>query len=293
MNLPKKCTPSIEHVKAFWDSHPLFSGEFDGEVGSKEYFERHEKVIINDCMAGSFDDRFFNFLESGRSILDVGCGPGFWVRQFCRMGLNVSACDLSKTAVELTKKSLNLFDLEAHVLEGNAESLSYKDESFDYINCQGVIHHTPNTAVCIREFFRVLKPGGLVCFSVYHRNLVLRSPIVLRMLSAILSRRVGLKGRGRENILTKSDPDEIVRRFDGEENPLGKSYTVGEMLNMIRSNNLIPIKTWHHYFPARAFHLKIPKRLHKVLNDCLGLLVVYLAKKPEHQKEITTLEACE
>ena len=292
MNRAQDKTISLQEVKSFWDSNPLFFGEFDGDLGSREYFEQHEKIVIDDCMAGELDERFFSFLDSGHSILDIGCGPGFWVRHFCRMGLNVFACDLSTTAVELTKKSLELYGLKAQLSEGNAESLSYRDGSFDYLNCQGVIHHTPNTAGCIGEFFRVLKPGGLVCFSVYHRNFVLRSPIVLRMVSAALSRRVGLKGRGREHILRESDPDEIVRLFDGEDNPLGKSYTVDEMLNMIRSNNLIPIKTWHHYFPARGFHLKISKRLHKVLNDRFGLLIVYLAKKPEHQNETALLEAC-
>ena len=291
MNPAQNRAVSLHEIKSFWDSNPLFFGEFDGDLGSKGYFEEHEKVVIADCMAGELDNRFFDFLESESSILDIGCGPGFWVRQFCRMGLNVFACDLSKTAVELTKKSLKLYGLTAQLSEGNAETLPYKDESFDYINCQGVIHHTPNTAVCVGEFFRVLKPGGLGCFSVYHRNLVLRSPILLRVLSAVLSQRVSLKGRGRENILRKSDPDEIVRRFDGEENPLGKAYTVSEMLDIIRSNGLSPIKTWHHYFPVRAFQINLPKRLHKVLNDCFGLLIVCLAKKPKNQNETVSLEA--
>jgi 2-polyprenyl-3-methyl-5-hydroxy-6-metoxy-1,4-benzoquinol methylase len=282
MTLTQNKPVSLKEIKNFWDLNPLFFGEFDGDLGSREYFEQHEKTVIEDCMAGALDNRFFSFIHSGRSILDIGCGPGFWVRQFCRMGLNVFACDLSRTAVELTKKSLELYGLTAQLTEGNAESLAYRDESFDYLNCQGVIHHTPDTTGCLGEFFRVLKPGGVVCFSVYHRNFFLRSPAVLRVLSVALSGRVGLKGRGRENILRKPDPDEIVRLFDGDENPLGKSYTVGEMLNMIRFNNLIPIKTWHHYFPARAFHLRISKRLHKILNDCFGLLIVYIAKKPEH-----------
>lgn len=281
MNLPNKGTPSIEHVKEFWDSNPLFSGEFDGEVGSREYFERHEKVIMNDCMAGSFDDRFFNFLESDRSILDIGCGPGFWVRKFCRMGLTVYACDLSTTAVELTKKSLQLFDLKAHVLEGNAENLPYRDESFDYVNCQGVIHHTPDTEKCIGEFFRILKPGGLVSFSVYHRNVILRSPLLLSILSALFTRWVDLRGRGREAIMWASNADEIVRLYDGKDNPLGKSYTVDDVLTMIRSHNLICIRKWHTNFPARSLPFRIPRSLHKFLNDYFGLLVVFLARKPK------------
>ena len=281
MNFPDNHDPSIEDVKEFWDSNPLFSGEYDGELGSRKYFEQHEKTIIEDCMAGSVDDRFINFLEDKRTILDIGCGPGFWVRLFCRMGLKVSSCDLSTTAVELTKKSLELFNLKADVREGNAENLPYKDESFDYINCQGVIHHTPNTEKCIAEFSRVLKAGGLVCFSVYHRNFILRSPVLLKAMSAICGWAVSLKGRGRENMFQESDANEIVRLYDGKDNPIGKSYTVDEILTIIRSNNLILMKKWHHYFPARAFPFGIPRHLHKFLNDYFGLLIVFLARKPE------------
>jgi ubiquinone/menaquinone biosynthesis C-methylase UbiE len=275
--------PSIREVKEFWDLNPLFSGEYKGVVGSRGYFEHHERVIINDCMAGSFDDRFVNFLERDRSILDIGCGPGFWVRQFSRRGLEVSACDLSTTAVELTRKSLELFGVQGDVREGNAENLPYQDESFDYINCQGVIHHTPDTEKCVAEFHRVLKPGGLVSFSVYHRNLVLRSTILLKIVSVFLAHRIGLIGRGRENVLLKSNADEIVRRYDGLNNPIGKAFTADEITSMIRSNNLVFIKKWRHYFPARAFPIRIPQTLHKLLNNHFGLLMVFLARKTERQ----------
>lgn len=270
---------SIEEVKHFWDSNPLFSGEYDGKVGSRNYFEQHEKVIIDDCMAGSFDNRVIDFLKKECTVLDIGCGPGFWVRQFCRMGLNVSACDISTAAVELTKKSLELYDLKADVREGNAEKLLYKDESFDHVNCQGVIHHTPNTEMCISEFHRVLKPNGTACFSVYHRNFILRSPLLLKIVSKLIGHRVALEGRGRENILREPNANEIVRLYDGKDNPIGKSYTVDEMLTMVRDYNLNFIAKWYHFFPARAFPFSIPKHLHKFLNNYFGLLLVLFVKK--------------
>ena len=272
---------TIDDVKQFWDTSPLFSDEYQGTVGSPEFFEYHEKVIVDDIMGSHFDNNFSKYFLKGSSILDVGCGPGFWVRQFCRMGLQVSACDISTTAVNLTKKSLKIFGLNADVKEGNAENLSYDDESFDLINCQGVIHHTPNTEKCISEFYRVLKPGGLVCFSVYYRNFILRHKSMIKIIANLFGKLIVLRGRGRQDLLKQIDAHEIVRLYDGKDNPIGKSYTFDEMRALIKSNNLILVKKWHSYFPVRALPIKIPKSLHRFLNHYFGFLIVFLARKPE------------
>lgn len=47
--------------------------------------------------------------------------------------------------------------------------LKFKDNFFDLITCFGVLHHIPNVGFIIKEFSRVLKPGGI---------LLLREPIV-------------------------------------------------------------------------------------------------------------------
>jgi len=272
---------TINDVKQFWDAYPLFSGEHQGVAGTLEFFEHHEKVIINDIMGGCPDDNFSKYLKRDGSILDIGCGPGFWVRQFCRQGLDVYACDLSTTAVELTEKSLELYNLKADVREGNAEELPYGDESFDYINCQGVIHHTPNTEKCISEFYRVLKPGGLVCFSVYYRNFILRHKLMIKIISKLFGNFIILRGRGRQDLLRQIDAHEIVRLYDGNDNPIGKSYTFDEIKSLIKSNNLILMKKWHSYFPVRALSFNVPKPLHRFLNYYFGFMIVFLARKPE------------
>ena len=272
---------TINDVKQFWDAYPLFSDEHQGVAGTLEFFEHHEKVIINDIMGGRLDDNFLKYFKMGGVVLDIGCGPGFWVRCFLRNGLKVSACDLSSTAVKLTQKSLELYNLKADVREGNAEELSYEDESFDYINCQGVIHHTPNTEKCIYEFYRLLKPGGLVCFSVYYRNFILRHKSMIKIIANLFGKLIVLRGRGRQDLLKQIDAHEIVRRYDGKDNPIGKSYTFDEMIALIKSNNLILVKKWHSYFPVRALPIKIPKSLHRFLNHYFGFLIVFLARKPE------------
>ena len=42
----------------------------------------------------------------------------------------------------------------------NCEKLNFKDESFDFVNCHGVLHHTPNTQEGMNEIYRILKYNG-------------------------------------------------------------------------------------------------------------------------------------
>ena len=200
---------TLDMVKNFWNAHPLFTDEASEEPGTKEWFLAHEAIINSDCLpAGKPDAIFMEALHLGMDICDIGCGPGYWVRHFLRQGfLRVSACDLTPAAIALTRRSLELFGLhtKGEIVEGNAECLPFPDASFDHINCQGVIHHTPDTEQCIREFFRVLRPGGTVCFSVYYKNIILRHPMLLRLVSSIAGNSIALKGRGREHLLQHAD----------------------------------------------------------------------------------------
>ena len=76
---------TINDVYAFWNSHPLFDGEATHPLGSREWFEEHEQVYIDDCFAGQPPAGLFvEGVQRNEPLLDVGCGPGFWVRYFLR-----------------------------------------------------------------------------------------------------------------------------------------------------------------------------------------------------------------
>jgi 2-polyprenyl-3-methyl-5-hydroxy-6-metoxy-1,4-benzoquinol methylase len=273
---------TIDDVRNFWDTNPLFAGESEFQIGSKEWFLEHEKIYIQDCFAGQPPDVIFTSgLTQDTKILDVGCGPGFWVRYFLRKGFfNISACDLSIRAVELTKASLKLFDLkeDIDIKQGNAENLPYEDDSFDHINCQGVIHHTPHPDVCIKEFYRIIRPHGSICLSVYHKHFMLRHPILLKLFTFMFRRFIKMKGRGRTKLLQSGEPEEIVRMYDGEDNPIGKAYTRQELEMMLRGMFKIT-EMGYFFFPARAISIKIPASLHRWLHRALGLMIVVQAVK--------------
>jgi ubiquinone/menaquinone biosynthesis C-methylase UbiE len=94
-------------------------------------------------------------------------------------GIITTSIDLTPKAVKNTKKRLEFLKedyLEIKTLKkcivkvDDAEKLSFKDNTFDFVVSWGVIHHSPYTEKCINEIYRVLKPGGRTSGMVYNKN---------------------------------------------------------------------------------------------------------------------------
>jgi len=277
---------SKAEIKAFWESKPLFAGEVDLDPFSPEFIDAHENVYKQDVFAGrGFPDHYFPF-DPGSSVLDIGCGPGIWTRELCRRGFKVTAIDLTSTAVEITRASLAHRVYQARVQVGDAEQLPFPDASFDGAVSHGAIHHTPNTERCVKEISRVLRPGGIAVVSVYYRNLVLRSPFLTRVTSLLLKRWVGLPGRGRGQMLESGDSEEIIRLYDGADNPLGKAFTRAELVRMFHAASMQVAHVDRYYFPRRAFGRLAPllAPFHGTASSRLGLMITVCARKAGPKK---------
>lgn len=274
---------SIDSVRNFWEENPLWTGETEFEEGTLDFFEEHRTVYHNDCFAGSFDLRFLPIpRKNGQNlrILDLGCGIGFWTTEFGMRGYsNLHAADLTEKALEITSKRLELYGMNAELSLQNAEKTSFDNNFFDHVNCQGVIHHTPDTEATVREIARILREDGTASISVYYRNILLRSWNFLRPLGWVFALfGAKLKGRGRENIFKQGNVDEIVRLYDGLENPIGKSYTRKSFISMLSPYFEIE-ETYLHFFPARSLPFKIPKFLHRILDKRFGFMIYATLRK--------------
>lgn len=277
----------IEEVKRFWEQNPLFVGESELIPGSAEFFEHHTSVVVEDCFAGLVDERIFPTQVETKNfpVLDAGCGIGFWLEQFAGRGFNdVTGLDISSTALELARSRTDLLNSRFELVEGNLEQLPFSDESFAHANCQGVVHHTPNPQAAIAEIARVLRPGGTASISVYYRNWFLRNYDRLKPLVRLLARTgSGLKGRGRESMLLSESSAELVRQYDGAENPIGFSYDQEEFKALL--SECFEVKeTFLHFFPHRAVKW-VPRAFHRQLDKRLGFMIyATLIKKPSAQE---------
>lgn len=113
---------------------------------------------------------FANFEHAkGKKILEIGVGLGADHQKFAENGADLSGCDLTERAVENTQRRLELFGLSSKVQVDDAENLSYANNSFDMVYSWGVIHHSPKTARCAAQIYRVLKPGGSAKVMIYYK----------------------------------------------------------------------------------------------------------------------------
>ena len=272
---------TVRDVRIFWEAHPLWTGESSFESGTKEFFDEHRLIVIEDCFAGRIDKRIFPKHENLARVLDLGCGPGMWLVELGRKGVKkLFGADITFIALALAQKRCELYGIPALLSQQNAEHLAFQSESFTHVNCQGVIHHTPNTETCIQEIARVLKPGGTATISGYYKNVLLKSWPYIRWAGKIISRLGGkLKGRGREAIYEIEDVNEIVRIYDGANNPIGKSYDKNQWRKMV-SKHFIIDEVYIHFFPSRTLPIKLPNILHRFLNKYVGFMIVANLRKP-------------
>lgn len=130
-----------------------------------------------DAYAAANSDGFFNaWYEkpamlrllgdvAGRRILDAGCGSGPTSVALTQRGAEVCGLDVSTAMVELARRALPEIDLRVHDL---AEPLPWDDAAFDAVVASLVLHYLPDWSGPLREFRRVLIPGGRLLVSVNH-----------------------------------------------------------------------------------------------------------------------------
>lgn len=267
---------TVQDVRSFWDSSPIGTGFIHGEIGSVGWFREFDRVKRDYGLLGCLDEWAPSDL-SGKRVLDVGCGIGFWARLLIPMGVDYNGIDISPRTVELARRSLALFELTGNIREGNAEHIDFPDASFDRVISEGVIHHTPDTQACIGEIYRVLKPGGVAAVSVYYKVPLLRSAVAFKAAKKFM-RITGLiqTGRGREDMVSADDPDSFVRMYDGLHNPIGKAYTKAELQSAFSSFS--DIKFVQYFLPYSRPVVMLPRAIRRVLSR-MGLMMLVIARK--------------
>lgn len=92
---------------------------------------------------------------AGRSVLDMGCGDGFYSIRFWDHGQPraMVAVDAAHFAIEVA--NTNKQDRPIQFVVGDVHRLPYPDDIFDLVLIQSVLHHDDNVLGIIYEAFRL------------------------------------------------------------------------------------------------------------------------------------------
>lgn len=93
-------------------------------------------------------------------ILDVGTGTGFLSLMLADMGHRVTGLDMTEAMMSRAERHAREAELPIEFRLGDAEALPFPDSSFDAVTCRWVLWTLPGQEAALREWFRVLKPGG-------------------------------------------------------------------------------------------------------------------------------------
>ena len=100
-------------------------------------------------------------LSQGDRLLEVGVGTGknmpYWPPEF-----HLTAIDLTPGMAARARQRAAKLGVEAEIVEGDAQSLQFLDDSFDAAAATFVFCSVPDPVLGLLELARVVKPGGSI-----------------------------------------------------------------------------------------------------------------------------------
>ena len=166
--------PTTEETRSYYRElrerkrNPLFWGirRFDPEKGfNSPSLNTHFQRVINPL------------IHPGDRVLDLGCGSGMFLPAIYKQTRDIHAVDTSAALLGQAEGLVSAYGLEGIAgVEADAEKLPYGDAHFDTLVAVDVLHHFQRFNRCLKEMWRVVKPGG---------NLIILEPNKLNPLLAL------------------------------------------------------------------------------------------------------------
>ena len=146
--------------KEFWDRR--LSEHFDlrgtGETGLSLAYNQAcyalRRRVLDRALAGAAVD------PRGLTVLDVGCGSGFFTGYYLERGARVTGLDIAPTSIERLRQR----HPDARFVLGDVTETPL-EESFDVVNAFDVLYHITDDAkweTAVRHLSRAVRPGGLL-----------------------------------------------------------------------------------------------------------------------------------
>ncbi len=106
------------------------------------------------------------YIKEGMSVLDVGCGPGYFTIDMARMvgkSGHLTAVDLQEGMLEIVKRKINKANLENIIALHQCKKTEIGlTGQFDFVLVFWMLHEVPDVNVFLKELYSLLKQGGKI-----------------------------------------------------------------------------------------------------------------------------------
>lgn len=149
------------------DSEPFSYDSIASEYASKVDSAPYNALYERPAMLALLPD------VDGARILDAGCGSGWYAERLLERGARVDAIDASAGMAKFAGERMRGLpgDLSAHAtvrVADLADRLPFESAVFAGVLSPLVLHYMKDWRPTLREFHRVLQPGGWLLFSTHH-----------------------------------------------------------------------------------------------------------------------------
>jgi 2-polyprenyl-3-methyl-5-hydroxy-6-metoxy-1,4-benzoquinol methylase len=120
-------------------------------------------------------------LPAQAQILDAGCGQGlaFGLLEQHFQPAAITGIDIDAEQIAKAQVAAAQLATPTTALHGNASEQILTAESFDVILCHQLLHHTGQQQEALQEFYRLLKPGGVLLVGESCRSFINSAPVRL------------------------------------------------------------------------------------------------------------------
>jgi len=151
-------------ITRLYESNPYPRWQYLGNYPKGDYIEMLQKQFPNRL----------NQLTSRQplNVLVAGCGTG---RQALRLArffdhLQITAMDVSLASLSYGRARQADFGLSVDWIQGDILDVAQLNQSFDAIECSGVLHHLNNPLTGLMALSSSLKAGGVIKLALYSRT---------------------------------------------------------------------------------------------------------------------------
>ncbi len=117
--------------------------------------------------------------RTAHRVLDAGSGPGASLPLIDEhfKPAEIVALDVDPFEVERSRVQSRRCGCRVDVHRGDVAHLEFPNESFDLVVCHQTLHHVVEQEAVLREFHRVLAPGGALLIAESCRSFILSGPV--------------------------------------------------------------------------------------------------------------------